>query len=79
MKSPPPRHDPRRPDPTGRFSKLSKLSTAWLNWKEAADWVHEQEKRRAAEQQRFAADRLRLELEALWQLPTRTVSRPLDE
>jgi hypothetical protein len=47
-----------------------------LSWRQAAEWLHEQDRRRAAEQRRFARERVRLELEALWDLPASTPSPP---
>jgi len=38
-------------------------------WKQAVDWAHEQDTRRAAEQERFARQRVLLQLETLWMMP----------
>jgi hypothetical protein len=66
-------HSERHASPPGPLrraaDRFSGLRIAWPNWREPADWARDQEKLRAAERGRFAQERLRLELEALWAAP----------
>jgi hypothetical protein len=55
-------------------SRRSRLRPSWLRWKQAADFADEQDRRREAEQRRFAQERVRLELESLYALPPWTAS-----
>jgi hypothetical protein len=67
-------HGQRRPSDARR--RFPKLCVAWLNLKEAVDWAHEQDILRQAERRRFAQERARLSLEALWDLPAFSRERP---
>jgi hypothetical protein len=58
--------------PTGRASQLLARRP---RWRQAAEWLHEQDRRRVAEQRRFAAERVRLQLEEIYLLPSYTTAR----
>ncbi|HEY5196989.1 MAG TPA: hypothetical protein VIJ51_08170 [Solirubrobacteraceae bacterium] len=52
-------------------------SPAWSRWKrDASAWARQEVKRTAAAQSRFAAERLRLQLEMLWAAPASPVDQP---
>ncbi|HEX3875248.1 MAG TPA: hypothetical protein VHW26_13935 [Solirubrobacteraceae bacterium] len=71
-------HDIERPDCDGGRSRLVRLKIARLRWNEAVNWAHEQERRREAEQARFARERVRLELEAAWAMPAWSLPESAD-
>jgi hypothetical protein len=51
-------------------------SSAWSRWRrEASAWAWDEDKRRAAAQTAFAAERLRLQLELVWMGPTSPVDQ----
>jgi hypothetical protein len=53
-------------------------SPAWRSWKrDACAWAREEDTRRVAAQERFAAERVRLRLELLWAAPVAGVGAPL--